>query len=145
MRASPKDLHSPVKILSRVSSDIWWAGKFMKIITTSGEMFLIPVTAGRELGTGFGASAEYLQLSGNFCKSSAFSHTGPDFLKCFCSDLSQKVSVSDSFAPSRLAPPCPFLQICNNHHLMNHAHLSSQADGNLHQIWALKIVLVAGK
>lgn len=104
----------------------------MKIITSSGEMFLTPVTAGRELGTGFDASAEYLQLSGNFCKSSAFSHTGPDFLKCFCSDLSQKVS--DSFASSRLAPPCPFLQICNNHHLMNHAHLSSQADGNLHQI-----------
>lgn len=85
MRASAKDLHSPVKILSHVSSDIWWAGKFMKITTSSGEMFLTPVTAGRELETGFGASAEHLQLGGNFCKEFSFQSYRGRFFKVFLS------------------------------------------------------------
>lgn len=83
MRTSPKDLHSPVKILSHVSPDTWWAGKFMKIITSLVEMFLTPVTAGRELGTGFGASAEHLQLGGNFCKEFSFQSYRDRFSKVF--------------------------------------------------------------
>lgn len=83
MRASPKDLNCPVKILSHVSSDIWWAGKFMKTNTPWGEMFVIPVTAGRELGTGFGGSVEHLQLGGNFCKEFSFQSYRGRFSKVF--------------------------------------------------------------
>lgn len=40
----------------------------MKTNTSLEEGFMIPVTAGRELGTGFGGSVERLQLGGNCCK-----------------------------------------------------------------------------
>lgn len=83
MRASPKDLHYPVKILSHVLSGIWWARKYITIITSLGEIFLAPVTAGRELGTGFGASAEHLQLGGNFCKEFSFQSYRDRFSKVF--------------------------------------------------------------
>lgn len=44
----------------------------MKIVTSLGEMFLAPVTAGRELGTDFVASAEHLQQGRNFSKEFSF-------------------------------------------------------------------------
>lgn len=61
----------------------------MKIIISSQEMFLTPVTICRELWPGFVVGgfffprAEHLQASGNFCKGFSFQSYGGRFSKVF--------------------------------------------------------------
>lgn len=69
----------------------------MKIIISSQEMFLTPVTICRELWPGFVVGGFFSQeLStckrvGISVKGLASSHMGADFLKSFCSDLSESL------------------------------------------------------